>query len=101
MTSTQIFAFAILAMLVFGIAKGFNDANMMPILCQIVDSRYLATSYGFLNFLSTIVGGLMVYFAGALKDANIELSIAYQIVAVVLMLVSWSLLLLKLKKTVD
>ncbi len=98
MASTQIFIIAIFAMLVFGIAKGFNDANLMPILCQIVDGRYLATSYGFLNFLSTIVGGLMVYFAGSLKDANIDLSIAYQVIAVVLMLASWSLLLLKLKK---
>jgi len=101
MASTQIFIIAIFAMLVFGIAKGFNDANLMPILCQIVDGRYLATSYGFLNFLSTIVGGLMVYFAGSLKDANIDLSIAYQVIAVVLMLASWSLLLLKLKKNVD
>jgi len=101
MASTQIFIIAIFAMLVFGIAKGFNDANLMPILSQIVDGRYLATSYGFLNFLSTIVGGLMVYFAGSLKDANIDLSIAYQVIAVVLMLASWSLLLLKLKKNID
>ena len=101
MASTQIFIIAIFAMLVFGVAKGVNDANLMPILCQIVDGRYLATSYGFLNFLSTIVGGMMVYFAGALQDANIELSIAYQVIAIVLMLASWSLLLLKLKKKVD
>ena len=101
MASTQVFVIAILAMLIFGIAKGFNDANLMPILCQIVDGRYLATSYGFLNCLSTIVGGLMVYFAGSLKDANIDLSIAYQVIAVVLMLACWSLLFLKLKKTVD
>jgi nitrate/nitrite transporter NarK len=101
MASTLVFVIAILAMLIFGIAKGFNDANLMPILCQIVDGRYLATSYGFLNCLSTIVGGLMVYFAGSLKDANIDLSIAYQVIAVVLMLACWSLLFLKLKKTVD
>ena len=101
MASTQIFIIAIFAMLVFGVAKGVNDANLMPILCQIVDGRYLATSYGFLNFLSTIVGGMMVYFAGALQDANIELSIAYQVIAIVLMLASWSLLLLKLKKKVN
>jgi len=31
------------------------------------------------QFLSTIIGGGMVYIAGALKDAKIDLAIAYQI----------------------
>jgi MFS family permease len=96
--STQIFAFAILGMLVYGIAKGFNDSNLMPVLCQVIDNRYLATGYGFLNFLSTIVGGVMVYAVGALKDANISLSIAFQVMAVVMMLATWLLFLVKVKK---
>lgn len=79
MSSTSVFSIAILAMIVFGVARGCNDANLMPILRQIADSRYIATSYGFLNFLSTIVGGLMVYAGGAMKDAHIDLSIIYQV----------------------
>jgi MFS family permease len=98
MSSTQLFAFAILGMVIYGLAKGFNDSNLMPVLCQVIDGRYIATGYGFLNFLSTIIGGLMVYWVGALKDANIDLSIAYQIISVVMLLAAWSLLLVKPKK---
>ena len=98
MSSTQIFAFAILGMILYGLARGFNDSNLMPVLCQIVDSRYIASSYGFLNFLSTIIGGGMVYVAGALKDARIDLSIAYQIMAVVMLFAAWSLFMVKIKK---
>lgn len=98
MSSTQLFAFAILGMIIYGLAKGFNDSNLMPVLCQVIDGRYIATGYGFLNFLSTIIGGLMVYWVGALKDAKIDLSIAYQIISVVMLLAAWSLLLVKPKK---
>jgi hypothetical protein len=99
MASTSVFAIAIMAMLVFGLARGFNDANLMPILRQVVDGRYSATAYGFLNFLSTIIGGLMVYVGGALKDAQISLSIVYQVSAVVLLLATFSLFAIKLKKS--
>lgn len=98
MASTSIFGIAILAMMIFGLARGFNDANLMPILRQVSDQRYVATGYGFLNFLSTIVGGLMVYIGGALKDAQIDLSIIYQISAGIMLLATWSLFAIKLKK---
>lgn len=98
MASTQIFALAIVAMMVFGLARGFNDANLMPMLRQVVDQRYIATAYGFLNFLSTIVGGLMVYVGGALKDANVSLSITYQVIAIVLLLASLTLVAVKIKQ---
>lgn len=98
MASTNVFLLAILAMGVFGLARGFNDANLMPMLRQVVDQRYIATAYGFLNFLSTIVGGLMVYVGGALKDANISLSITYQIIAVVLLLASLTLTFVKIRQ---
>lgn len=97
MASTSIFSIAIMAMIIFGLAKGFNDANMMPILRQIADGRYIATGYGFLNFLSTIVGGLMVYAGGALKDAQVDLAIVYQVSAVVMLLATWLLFAVKLK----
>jgi len=98
MSSTHLFAFAILGMILYGLARGFNDSNLMPVLCQVVDNRYTASSYGFLNFLSTIIGGGMVYAAGALKDAKIDQSIAYQIMAVVMLLAAWSLFSVKIKK---
>lgn len=91
MASTNVFFWAIIALIIYGLARGFNDANLMPLLRQVVDERYIATAYGFLNFLSTIVGGLMVYLGGALKDSNVSLSIIYQVIAVVLFLVTLSL----------
>jgi len=98
MASTQVFAIAIFAMLIFGLARGFNDANLMPILRQIVDERYIATGYGFLNFLSTIIGGLMIYVGGALQDAKIGLTIIYQVAAVLMLLATCLLLGARLKK---
>lgn len=98
MASTNVFAVAIVAMLIFGLARGFNDANLMPILRQIIDARYIATGYGFLNFLSTIVGGLMVYVGGALKDAQVSLAIVYQVSAVIMLVATWSLFMVKIKK---
>jgi MFS family permease len=98
MSSTSVFMIAVAAMMVFGLARGFSDANLMPILRQIVDSRYIATSYGFLNFLSTIIGGVMVYVGGSLKDAHMDLSIIYQVSAVLLLVATWLLLAVKIKK---
>ncbi len=98
MSWTSVFVIAILVLLLFGIARGFSDANLMPVVRQIVDSRYAATAYGILNFLSTIAGGLMVYVGGALKDAEIKLSAIYIVAAGLLLLGTWSLLLIKVKK---
>ncbi|MBP8960276.1 MAG: MFS transporter [Bacteroidales bacterium] len=98
MASTTIFSIAIIAMIVFGLARGFNDSNIMPILCQVVDNKYIATGYGFLNFLSTIVSGVMVYIGGALKDANIGLSLIYQAAAIMMLLATWLLFTVKIKK---
>lgn len=98
MASTQVFGIAIIAMIIYGLARGFNDSNLMPILCQIIDEKYIATGYGFLNFLSTIIGGLMVYAGGMLMDAHISLSIIYQVSAVLMIIAAWSLLTVKIKK---
>jgi MFS family permease len=95
MASTHVLLLAIAAMVVYGLARGFNDANLMPILCQVIDNRYIATGYGFLNFLSTIIGGLMVYVGGVLKDAKIDLSVVYQVSAILMLLASFSLFLVK------
>ena len=98
MASTSVFWIAIVAMLIFGLARGFNDSNLMPILRQVADGRFIATGYGVLNFLSTIVGGSMVYVGGALKDADISLSIIYQVAAVILLIATWSLFAVRIKK---
>jgi MFS family permease len=98
MASTQVFGIAIIAMMVYGLARGINDGNLMPILCQVIDGKYIATGYGFLNFLSTIIGGIMVYVGGRLMDAHISLSIIYQGSAVLMVIAAWSLLAVKIKR---
>lgn len=98
MASTDIFAIAIVAMMIYGVARGINDGNLMPVLCQVIDRKYIATSYGFLNFLSTIIGGIMVYVGGMLMDAHIGLSIIYQGSAVLMLIAAWSLLAVKIKR---
>jgi predicted MFS family arabinose efflux permease len=98
MSSTNVFAIAIAAMIAFGLARGFNDSNLMPIVHQVIDNRYVATGYGLLNFLSTIVGGLMVYVGGALKDAHVDLSIVYKGAAVLLLIATWSLFAVRIRK---
>lgn len=98
MASTGVFLIAIAGITVFGIAKGFNDANLMPIICQIVDKRYRATAYGTMSFFSVNAGGIMIIIGGALKDANISLSVVYQISAVGILLSGLLLLTLRPKK---
>ncbi len=98
MASTGVFGVAIASIIVFGLAKGFHDANFMPIICQVVDKRYRATGYGLMSFFSVNAGGLMIYIGGALKDADISLSVVYQISAVGVLLSGLILMLLRLKK---
>lgn len=73
---------ALCGLSLYGFARGFFDANRMPIIRQLVDERYSATAYGFLNFISCIAGGVMAYVGGWLRDAHVSLSVAYLICAV-------------------
>jgi MFS family permease len=92
---TDLFAAAIAGLIVFGLGRGFFDANHMPILRQIADERYSATGYGFLNFISCAAGGIMIYVGGAWKDAHVDLSKVFQISALGLVLVGAMLFLIK------
>ncbi len=98
MASTDLFIIAIASIIIFGFAKGFHDSNFMPIIAQVVDSRTRATGYGIMSFFSVITGGIMIYIGGALKDANVSLSLTFQICAVGVFLSGLILLLLRLKK---
>lgn len=76
--STGWLPLAIVGLAVFGLGRGFFDANLMPILRDLVDGRYSATGYGLLNFISSGIGGLMVYAGGALKDRHVDLGYIFQ-----------------------
>lgn len=70
---------ALAGIVFFGLTKAFTDANMMPILTLIVDKRYRATGYGILNLSACTVGGLANLLGGFLRDANVSVSLVFQI----------------------
>lgn len=94
---TPSFAIALAAMIVFGLGRGFADANLMPIVCQVINPRYCATAYGILNFVSVGVGGGMIYAGGWLRDQHVGLAVTFMIAAVGLFAAGLMLLLVRPK----
>lgn len=80
-SSTSVLAVAIGCFMVYAFTRTFLDANMMPILCMIINPRYLATGYGFLNLVACIVGGVGLYAGGVLRDANVNLDVMFRVAA--------------------
>jgi MFS family permease len=66
-------------LLLYGFARPFPDANMVPILCEVVDRRYLATGVGILNTFGTLVGGASIYAGGVLRDAHVDISVVFNV----------------------
>ncbi len=98
--STDVFILAIAGLLVYGLARGFSDSNMMPILCQVADPRYRATGYGIMNCFSCITGGVMIYVSGMLKDRQVDLGTTFQYAAGGLILAAVVLLLVRPRRSV-
>lgn len=81
LANTSVLALAIAGLCFYGLMRSFSDANLMPILCQVADSRYRATGYGVLNLFSCLVGGITVYLGGVLRDAHINVSTLFMAAA--------------------
>ncbi|CAN5314468.1 MFS transporter [soil metagenome] len=92
-------AFGLVAggLVLFGFARVFTDANMMPIVCQLVDGRYRATAYGVLNAFSCIVGGIAILLGGILRDRGVNVSLVFLISAGGLVLCALMLTRIRLK----
>lgn len=69
------FFFTVLSLAGWGLAAGFLGANMMPLVCFVVDQRYRATAYGVLNTFPAIFGGVSIWLGGYVRDANVSLSV--------------------------
>lgn len=93
--TTPLLPLAIIGMVMFGLGRGFFDANHMPILRSVVDQRYSATGYGVLNFISCLAGGVMVYVGGWLMDKQVDLNKVFQLSAFGLVVVGVMLLFVK------
>lgn len=78
---TSVLSWAVAGLIGFGLGRGFFDANHMPILREIANRRYSATGYGFLNFVSCLTGGLLVFVGGWLKDQQVSLTVIFQVAA--------------------
>ena len=81
--------------MVYSLTRTSVDSNMMPVLCLIVDGRYRATGYGLMNMFATIIGGVGIFVAGALRDSQINLGIIYQMASISMVVCIGLLLLVK------
>lgn len=72
--ASHLIVFTIASLILWGLAEGFLGANMMPIICLVIDTRYRATALGVLNCFTAICGGLAIYGVGALRDARVSIS---------------------------
>jgi MFS family permease len=90
---------AIAGLAVFGLGRGFFDANHMPIIRQLVDERYSATAYGLVNFVSCAAGGVMIYVGGVFKDSNVDLSVVFKFAAAGLFVAGLMLLAIRPRRT--
>lgn len=97
-SQTSILIVAIICFMVFVFTRSFTDANLMPVLCLIIDSRYLATAYGVLNLFACVVGGMGIYAAGLLRDSKINLSVVFQSASLIMIVSAVLLYLVKPKQ---
>lgn len=72
--------------LLYGLARMFSDANIMPILCLSADPRYRATGYGVLNLFACVIGGVGLYASGILLDMNVDMGFIFQSAAFLMVL---------------
>lgn len=96
-SSVTVLPLTILFFFGYGLTRMFSDTNLMPVLCLVADSRYRATGYGVLNLISTILGGIGLYAAGAMRDLHIDLSVAFKFASLLLLICAMFFYLVKPK----
>jgi MFS family permease len=85
-TNTHSLAIAIAGLLLFGLTASWFTTNVLPILCLVSEPRYRATGYGLINAIGMLVGGVLVYLTGVLRDSHFDLSYAFAFAAFCLIL---------------
>ena len=90
-------AIAVSGLIIYGIGRGFFDANLMPSLRLVVNERYSATGYGILNLIGVSVGGALIYIGGMIKDAGIDLVVIFEISSLALLLCGILLFMVRAK----
>ena len=98
--NTPLLGVALAGLVLYGMARHFADANMMPILCVLVDPRYRAMSWGIMTFFSCAIGGAGVYAGGLLRDAQVDVSRIFLLASANILLCAGLLFLLRRRKVV-
>lgn len=93
--TTPLLPLAIVGLVLYGLTIAFASTEMMPILCLILDPRYIATGFGVLNLFACLVGGATTFAGGALRDAHIEVSRLFQAGAASMVVCAVMLLFIK------
>jgi MFS family permease len=92
---TSLLPLTILFFMLFSLSRMFVDTNLMPILCMVADPRYRATGYGILNMFATVIGGVGLYAAGIMRDADINLNRMFQSASLIILFCILLLLIIK------
>jgi len=72
----------------------------MPIISETIDKKYLATGYGIMSFFSVMIGAIMIYVGGLLKDMGIALDLVFKIAAIGVLVSGLLLLTIRPKKKI-
>jgi MFS family permease len=99
--STNVLPLAIVGLIVYGLSRGFFDANLMPVLRQVTDQRLSATGYALLNVVSCATGGITIWLAGRLKDYHVDLGQVFKFSAAAILMAAFLLLALRPKNQPD
>ncbi|WP_316814376.1 MFS transporter [Pedobacter heparinus] len=94
-SSTDMLYITVGGFMVYALTRVFSDTNLMPVLCMVVNKRYIATGYGVLNMFACIVGGLGIYASGALRDAHVDMSLLFKIASFTMVICAGLLYLVK------
>lgn len=95
---TAVLPLTIGCFMMYGLNRAYSDTNMMPILCMVADERYRATGYGILNLSACVVGGLGLFAAGALRDAQVDFSLLFRFASGIMVICSFILFSLRPKQ---
>lgn len=99
--NTQYIEIAIFGFMIYAFTKVFSDANLMPILCSIIDEKYRATGYGVLNLFACVVGGIGIYAGGMLRDAQISMDYIFFFASIIMLLCLVPLALIYFRNNVE
>ena len=83
---STILPLTIISFMFFSFTRVFADANLMPILCQIVNEKHRSSGMGVINACACIVGGIGLYAGGILRDSKVDLGTMFQVAALIMLL---------------